>query len=122
MSFSYRVTARTQAGLGDNSEVISVATPNTATNPVRLNSAVLIGAGTFNLTFSAPSDLGGYAGYNYRVEMFVNNAWTSVATGVGSAVNVVKLTTASRTTTYTYRVVVTNPSGDSPAAFFNFRG
>jgi subtilisin family serine protease len=121
-SYSYRVAARTLAGSGEYSNIATLATPTSITSSVRLNSAISSGAGTFNLTFSAPTDLGGYTSYNYRVEILVNNVWTSVASGAGAAVNVVTLTTSNRTTTFTYRVVATNPSGDSPAASFNFRG
>lgn len=121
-TFSYRVTARTSAGLGATSSPVSVATPATVTGAVRLSSAVSTGAGTFNLTFSAPADLGGVASYNYRVELLVANGWTTVASGTGAAVNVVALTTANRTTIFTYRVIATNSVGDSVSTSFNFRG
>jgi titin len=121
-TFSYRVTARTSAGLGATSSPVSVATPATVTGAVRLNSAVSTGAGTFNLTFSAPADLGGVASYSYRVELLGANGWTTVASGTGAAVNVVALTTANRTTIFTYRVIATNSVGDSVSTSFNFRG
>jgi hypothetical protein len=116
------VTARTSAGLGATSSPVSVATPATVTGAVRLNSAVSTGAGTFNLTFSAPADLGGVASYSYRVELLGANGWTTVASGTGAAVNVVALTTANRTTIFTYRVIATNSVGDSVSTSFNFRG
>jgi hypothetical protein len=116
------VTARTSAGLGATSIAVSVATPATVTGAVRLNSAVSTGAGTFNLTFSAPADLGGAASYSYRVELLGANGWTTVVSGSGAAVNVVTLTTANRTTTFTYRVIATNSVGDSVSTSFNFRG
>jgi hypothetical protein len=121
-SFSYRVTARTSAGLGAASNVVSVATPTTVTSALRLNSAVATGPGAFNLTFSAPADLGGVASYNYRVELLGANGWATVASGTGAAVNVVALTTANRTTIFTYRVIATNSVGDSVSTSFNFRG
>jgi titin len=121
-AFSYRISARTLAGTGEYSAVVSAATPSTVASAVRLNSAIATGAGTFNLTFSAPSDLGGYAGYNYRVEALVNNVWTPVASGTGAAVNVIALTTANRTSYFSYRVIATNPTGESVAAAFSYRG
>jgi hypothetical protein len=80
------------------------------------------GAGNFNLTFVAPYDLGGYANYGYRVEVYVGGVWTAVATGTGAATNVVAIRTPSATSIYTYRVIATNPSGDSAPASFNYRG
>ncbi len=121
-TFSYRVTARTAAGFGQASGSVAVDSPTSVTSAVRLNGIASVSPGVFNLTFTSPSDLGGYATYNYRVEMLVNNVWTSVASGAGAALNVVKLTTPTRTSYFTYRVIATNPSGDSLPAQFSYRG
>ncbi|MFM6977864.1 MAG: fibronectin type III domain-containing protein, partial [Micrococcales bacterium] len=120
-TLSYRVAARNAAGFSTYSNVVALTTPSTVTSSVRLNSAVSTGVGSFNLTFSSPIDLGGYATYNYRVDVLVNNVWTAVATGAGNAVNVVSIRTPSSNLIYSYRVITTNPSGDSAPATFNYR-
>lgn len=121
-TFNYRVSARNAAGVSASSNVASATTPVTVASSVRLNSAISTGVGTFNLTFSTPSDLGGYAAYGYRVEVLVGGVWNSVATGTGSATNVVAIVAPSSKFVYSYRVYATNPTGDSAAAYFNYRG
>ncbi len=121
-TYSYRVSARNAAGVSGYSNVATLTTATTVTGAVRLNSAVSAGAGNFNLTFTAPTDLGGYSSFDFRVQVFANNAWTTVASGTGTPVTVVGIRTPSSTVTYTYRVIATNPAGDSPAAMFNYRG
>ncbi len=122
LSYSWRVTARNAAGLSPVSAPVSYTSPQTSTSNVILLSALTSGAGKFTLTFKAPSDLGGYASYNYRIEVYRNGVWSQIAAGVGAANNSVLLTTPTTTAIYTYRVITTNPSGDSGAASFNYRG
>lgn len=122
LTFSYRVVARTLAGLSPASNVVAYTSPQTVSSAVRLVSALSTGAGSFNLTFNAPSDLGGYVTFNYRVEVLVNNVWSSLASGSGAATNVIAITTPSSTVSYSYRVITSNPSGDSVAAVFSYKG
>jgi hypothetical protein len=96
--------------------------PNTASSAVRLTRITSAGAGAFSIMFNAPTDLGGYPTFSYRVEMLVSNVWTSVASGAGATVNTVNLNTPNRTSYFTYRVIATNPSGESGTAQFSYRG
>mgnify|MGYP000724067680 CR=1 FL=1 len=122
ITMSYRVLARNAAGYSAPSNVATYTTPNTVASSVRLTAITANGAGNFNVTFVAPYDLGGYTSYGYRIEVYVGGVWTAVATGTGAATNVVAIRTPSNTATYTYRVIATNPSGDSAPASFNYRG
>lgn len=119
---SYRVTARTAFGLGDYSNVATATNPNTVASNVRITGVTKVAAGSFGLTFVAPTDLGGYSSYTYRVEVYVNGAWSVVGSGAGAASNYLVITTPNTTASYTYRVIANNPSGDSYPMSFSYKG
>lgn len=122
VTYIYRVAAKNIAGLSGYSNTVTVYSPTTVTSAPRLVSAISSGVGSFNLTFYAPSDLGGVPTYNYRVEVLVNNVWTALASGAGAPAVTVGLRTPSTTATYSYRVIATNSNGDSASSNFSYKG
>jgi hypothetical protein len=124
-TMNYRVTALTGFGFGLPSNVVSVTTPpapSTAPSSVTSLSITRNSATLFTVNFNRPSDLGGLAEWTYRIERQQGNAYSAVASAVGSASNSVQLAAPAANAYGFYRVIATNAKGDSVAFNFWVRG
>jgi titin len=114
-----RVVPNTSAGPGAATQ-ISVLAPTTVTNAVASIAVARVNATTVNVGFTAPTDLGGLTTWNYKVQVWQNGSYVTVATGVGAATNLVAINLAQVSGTvaaYSIRVVSNNAVGDSAASY-----
>ncbi|MFM6963002.1 MAG: fibronectin type III domain-containing protein [Micrococcales bacterium] len=108
-----RVVAQNQAGL--SVPVTSAAVPVANTVASAITSVAVTRASTsfLSFNFAAPTDLGGYTGYNYLIQQWATNRWVTIANGTGAANNTVLVGVPTSAATINYRVIATNPSGDT---------
>lgn len=77
-SVSYRVTAYTQFGLGEPSNVVTLSTAATVPGQMSTPSISLTGTADVTVRWNAPSDNGGSAITGYVLERQVDGVWNSV--------------------------------------------
>jgi subtilisin family serine protease len=114
-SMSYRVVVINAAGRSMPSESVTFANPLTAPIGAIGVSSRKTSADKVTFTITAPADFGGYSELSLRIERQGTLAWLSsdefkLTRPLGQAIVTVALPTARGT--YTYRVVVSNGSGE----------
>jgi titin len=107
-TYFYRVSAMTESGAAPPSDVVSATTPTGAVPPATSLTAVAA-LDTIALTWADVTDETGY-----RIEFSPDGTtgWTEIGTA-GQDVTFYTDTALSPGTTYYYRIVATNASGDS---------
>jgi subtilisin family serine protease len=113
-SLSYRVILVNAGGPSEPSEAVRFENPLTAPGSSFTVSASRSGD-SVRFRVTAPSDFGGYSSLSVRIEQQGTLAWQSsdeyTLTSPGASVTVMLKLPAARGT-YTYRVAITNPSGE----------
>ena len=112
-TLSYRVIVRNGAGNSEASEAVSYTTAFTA--PGSFSASAFRSGGTIQFRISAPQDFGGYSEVSVHIEQQGTLAWQSseeFVLGRPGSSQTFSLPLPANRGTYTYRVVISNPSGE----------
>lgn len=112
-TYTFRVAAETEWGIGEYSEPIS-ATPFTTPGAPTSVSGVR-GDGSVTLSWTAPSSNGGSAVTDYLVEFASGGAYSTFSDGTSTNTSAT-VTGLTNGTAYTFRVSAINAAGTGPAS------
>jgi hypothetical protein len=109
----FRIAAENQAGRGPWSNVITITPGTTPTAPGSLTAAP--GDATATLTWTPPTDDGGYPITSYTIEITntIGGAWTPI-TGEPCSATCTTITDLANGTTVAFRIAATNTIGKGP--------
>ena len=111
LTYSYRVSARTDFGFGLPSALVTATSATTAPSWVSAVTVVRDSATQFTLNFNRPSDLGGLTEWSYRILASQGNSYVEVAAGVGANTNSVQLTAPAPNVNGFFKIIASNANG-----------
>src|SRR5207253_428606 len=114
-TYTYRVSAINSAGTGSPSTAVPGTTPAVAPSSPTGLTAAAASSSQINLSWTAPSDNGGFAITGYKIERSTDSGstWSTLVANTGSAGTSYSDTGLAHATAYTYRVSAINSIGTS---------